>query len=268
LRRAGRRRRGRRANRGNVLRSSAFICLTLVIASAALAESPTPNVTHEPARETFLLVPLNVHVLSCADLADVDCKLSDADIARIVGKVNGVWHKAGVHFCLDSVLREEAENVGAFEDKRAAPGGAALLSIYRLLAPAQTRGRPGLHVYYVHELPPNGVYLGQNICFVKETAALRKVEGGIDEPLPRVTSHELGHGLGLPHRQDTTNLMASGTTGTILNASEVAVARSRAEKVAEAMTVEACRGAAEAAKAKGEAERARLLERYLGELPK
>ncbi|MDB5323179.1 MAG: Matrixin [Phycisphaerales bacterium] len=213
-------------------------------------------------------MPLNVHVLSCKDRANVDCKLTDADIARIVGKVNGVWHKAGIHFCLDSVLHEEAENVVAFEEKRSAPDGAAMLSIYRMLAPAATRGRPGLHVYYVHELPPNGVYLGQNVCFVKETAALRKVEGGIDEPLPRVTAHELGHGLGLPHRQNTTNLMASGTTGTLLNEAEVTVARGRAAKIDGAMTVEACAGAAEAAKSKGQIEQATLLQRYLSELPK
>ena len=66
---------------------------------------------------------------------------------------------------------------------------------------------------------------------MKETAKLREVEGGIDEPIPRVTAHELGHILGLPHRQDKTNLLASGTTGTILNEREVKTARAEARMI-------------------------------------
>ncbi len=65
---------------------------------------------------------------------------------------------------------------------------------------------------------------------MKDTASLRKVEGGIDEPLPRVSSHELGHAFGLPHRQNTTNLMASGTTGIWLNGEEVKQVRETARK--------------------------------------
>ncbi|MEI7821499.1 MAG: matrixin family metalloprotease, partial [Verrucomicrobiota bacterium] len=51
-----------------------------------------------------------------------------------------------------------------------------------------------------------------------------------DEPLPRVTSHEIGHALSLSHRQDRTNLMASGTTGFSLNDTEVKAAREIAAK--------------------------------------
>jgi hypothetical protein len=78
-------------------------------------------------------------------------------------------------------------------------------------------------------MPNNGIYFPEAI-FAKDTAALRAVAGGIDEPLPRVTSHELGHALSLPHRQDTTNLMASGTTGTRLNEEEINQARKAARK--------------------------------------
>jgi len=119
-------------------------------------------------------------------------------------------------------------------------------------------------VYYVHELPVNGVYLGANIGFVKETASLRKVEGGIDEPIPRVTSHEIGHALGLPHRQNKTNLMASGTTGTILNEAEVSVTRTTAKKLAGMMTVIDCEAAAEKT---ADVEVAKRLRQALASLP-
>lgn len=245
------------------------VVLIFLLGSTIAAAERSPDVTQVPARDTFLLVPLNVHILSCKDRPDVDCKLTDSDIARIVGKINGVWDKAGIHFCLDSVQHEEAENVAAFSERAAAPIGpdGFPLQIYRLLAPAKTRKLPGLHVYYVHQLPPNGVYLGQNICFVKETASLRKVEGGIDEPLPRVSAHELGHGLSLPHRQNVTNLMASGTTGTLLNQDEVEKTRRGATKIEGMMTVKACEEALEAAKEKKDEARVKLLSRYLDELP-
>jgi hypothetical protein len=89
-------------------------------------------------------------------------------------------------------------------------------------------GDAGNHiVYYVKELSVNGIYMRGGI-FVKDTARLSTVAGGIDEPLPRVTAHELGHGLSLAHRQDRTNLLASGTTGTVLNEMEIERAREAA----------------------------------------
>ncbi|HEX8913273.1 MAG TPA: hypothetical protein VF796_13010, partial [Humisphaera sp.] len=207
----------------------------------------TAAVTTQPARADVLILPLHAHVLSAPGRPDIDCKLTDDDLARILGKANRIWRQAGVQFAV-TVHREPAADVEGFDKLRAkaVPGA---LGVYKALAPVATRDLPGVHVYYVHELPPNGVYLGGSTCFVKETASLRKVPGGIDEPIPRVTSHEVGHFLGLPHRQDVTNLMASGTTGTTFNEAEVKVSRAKAAATKGAMTVvEAERAAAEAEK--------------------
>jgi hypothetical protein len=72
--------------------------------------------------------------------------------------------------------------------------------------------------------------MGADAIFVKDTAALRPVKGGVDEPLPRVSSHEIGHAFGLPHRQDTINLMASGTTGWSVNDAEIEAVRAWAAR--------------------------------------
>jgi matrixin len=208
---------------------SAPLLIVLALLRSASAGDASPDVTKAPAPEQFVIVPLRVHVLS-GDAEEVDCKLSDADVERILGKVNRVWSVAGVYFGLESIVREPAARVGEFKEERDRVGSASL-GLYRILRPKDSAAFDGLHVYYVHKMPVNGVWMGEDFAFVQETAKLREVEGGIDEPVPRVTSHELGHALGLPHRQDRTNLMASGTTGTLLNEAEVKIARETARKL-------------------------------------
>ena len=87
---------------------------------------------------------------------------------------------------------------------------------------------------------------------------------GILRPIPRVTSHELGHGLGLPLRQATTNLMASGTTGTLFNDEELTVARAKAKEMKGALTLPEAEQAADAAEKAGEQDRAKALRDALG----
>lgn len=54
----------------------------------------------------------------------------------------------------------------------------------------------------------------------------------------RTTAHEIAHQLGLPHRQDSTNLMASGTTGWTLNNAEIDTMRKNAVRKFKAKFVE------------------------------
>lgn len=248
-----------------------LLVLAATLGTGAIADEPPPDAAGPPPREQFLIIPLRVHLLTSDELPEVDCRLSESDVRRIVGKVNGIWSVAGVHFGLESIVREPAARVARFklarglEDGAGADPGRTPLGLYRLLIPeGEGRRFGGLHVYYLRALPVNGVYMGTDFAIVQETARLRPVEGGIDEPIPRVTAHELGHALGLAHRQDRTNLLASGTTGTTLNVAEVETARRRAETIPGALSVPRARDEAESA---GETDRARLLRRWLSEIP-
>ncbi len=173
----------------------------------------------------YLLAPVRVHLLSAKDSPAIQTTLTEKDITRILRKMNGVWAQAGLHFYLESLVREEA-NV---PEVSAQPGEPSSRRWLLGLRPSQSKATNVLHIYYLKQMSVNGIYFPEAI-FVKDTASLRKIEGGIDEPLPRVSSHELGHAFGLPHRQDTTNLMASGTTGTGLNDEEISQVREAARR--------------------------------------
>jgi hypothetical protein len=230
------------------------------------AEAAPDRVVDPPAYDEFLVIPLRVHLLSATDLPEVHCLLSDADVRRIVGKVNGIWHKAGIHWGLETPIREPAARQAKFRLARDLVGKDDF-RLFPLLLPEASRDFDGLHVYYLHAFPVNGVYMGDDYAIVQETAKLREVEGGIDEPIPRVTAHELGHALGLSHRQARTNLLASGTTGTGLNADEVRRARAGARAIEGVATVAELRRAAEEASKADDLPRARRLWSWLAEIP-
>lgn len=184
---------------------------------------PAPPKSAEFQFEDWLIVPLRIHLLASRDTPALHTTLTEQDLARILPKMNRVWAQAGIQFRIESIVRESALAVDNADVQR------------REELPARTapesRSKSAFNIYYVKQLDVNGFYTPRAI-FVKDTASLRRVEGGIDEPIPRVTSHELGHALSLPHRQDTTNLMASGTTGTLLNNAEIQQARAAARKFA------------------------------------
>jgi hypothetical protein len=201
-----------------------FAILVLPILSGTLLAQAirVPPKIAEINFDDWLIVPLRIHLLSSKDTPALQTTLTDDDLARILPKMNRVWAQAGIQFRIESIVREEALPLENADAQRRDELPARM--------PPESRTSAAFNIYYVKELDVNGFYMPRGI-FVKDTASLRPVEGGIDEPIPRVTSHELGHALSLPHRQDRTNLMASGTTGTSLNDAEIERARDAARKL-------------------------------------
>src|SRR6266566_4936628 len=58
----------------------------------------------------YLLAPVRVHLLSANDSPIIQTTLTGTDVVRILGKLNGVWAQAGLHFYLESVVGEEASH--------------------------------------------------------------------------------------------------------------------------------------------------------------
>lgn len=194
----------------------------LCVASAAASFSPL-HADEAAAKLPVITLPVRIHLVQSATMPAMHTTLAEPDIRRIFGKVNKVWAQAGIQFAIESIgptiaiaLKPEMETKPEFDRVHA-------------MIPKERLSPTALDVCYVKEVKPNGFYYGEPIV-VKDTASLREVPGGLDEPLPRVTSHEIGHALGLKHRQDTTNLMASGTTGFSLNDAEIAIAREKAQE--------------------------------------
>jgi hypothetical protein len=184
---------------------------------------------HEATRkfkyDDFRVVPVRVHLLRSSTEDSLNCRLQEKDVRRVFEKVNRIWHMAGVAMAVESIVDEAAVVPSGYR------GTKTPLDDYNNVRPRGSRGPGVVHVYYVHRMRVNGVHLGlSRTVFAKDTANLTEVRGGVDEPLPRVTAHEIGHHMGLGHRQDRINLMASGTTGWSVNDTEIATVRRWAEQ--------------------------------------
>ena len=194
--------------------------IALCVASASLSPLHAEDV---PAKLPIITLPVRIHLVQSDTMPAMHTTLVESDIRRIFGKVNMVWSQAGIQFEIESIgptkaiaLKPEMETKPEFDRVHA-------------MIPKDRLSSTALDVCYVKQVQPNGFYYGEPIV-VKDTASLKEVPGGLDEPLPRVTSHEIGHALGLKHREETTNLMASGKTGFLLNEAEIALAREKAQE--------------------------------------
>jgi hypothetical protein len=237
-----------------------------LIAGLVLAMSPSSGAQGVPAEE-FVVIPLRVHVLTSPEIEMANCRLAEADVARVVGNINAIWHEAGIHFGVDSILREPVAQAERFRAVAGLKGGEVDPDDLRILLPRASRGFDGLHVYYFHELPFNSAYMVDDVVFAMEGARVQQVPGGGRDPIARVTAHALGNLLTLSNIDEPRNLMGGGTTGIALDTSQAGSAHKVARLIAGATTVAGLRKALSAAEAKKDAATARRLRSWLADVP-
>jgi hypothetical protein len=244
----------------------AWFGVSLVAAAGAWAA----DVNRPPEYETFLIVPLRIHVLTSKELPQADCTITDHELARAVAEIQRIWDRAGIHFGVESIIHEPPAQVGRFRAMAVAEiGQPQNHGYYSLLFPPGSRVFDGLHVYYFRELSGmNSIYLaGADATLAVQEPQLRPVGGGSEVPAGRVAARGLGCALGLSLRPDDLGLLSASTTGCGLDEREVERARRVALTVPGALTVPAARDAAVAAEAKGKIPEARRLWTWLSEVP-
>src|SRR5262245_37915252 len=64
---------------------------------AAQPETPLPAFAYPE----HLLLPLCAHLLRAKSAPDANSCLTNDDLTRILGKVNGIWKQAGIQFYLE-----------------------------------------------------------------------------------------------------------------------------------------------------------------------
>ena len=184
------------------------------------SDSSTSVFTPEPTAPplTPIVLPISVYILD--DTGDqFSSERTAAQLEAVYVKVNEIWAQAGIIIEVQTISR-----VAVQADRLQAIAAGDFRGFFQGAGTAFDLPEPSLlNGFYARQIGgPNGINpFGSRVFFVMDKPSVYS---------ERVTSHEIGHILGLHHNLDDQNrLMFSGTNGMTLSAEEITVARYAAQ---------------------------------------
>lgn len=194
--------------------------VSLVLFTAACTSTGATLATQAgSAGDDPVQISMSLYVVDNADGgagAPLSSQRSHPDIDVIAERIQSIWGQAGIELVIETVTRIEASEdvlVDLGNGDTASFRAAARTGAIAIPDPATING------FYVSRIgAANGMTpFGTRLFFVADDPSV---------PDERVSSHEIGHILGLHHvLDDPGRLMFSGTDGTTLTEAEIAVAR-------------------------------------------
>jgi len=203
-----------------------FLILPLLLVASCASASPTvisegTEATNEPIR-----IALSLYIVDEEGgnpNSDLSSQRDIVAIEQIVDQIRAIWEPADIEFSVTTIDRVDA-SADALSDLRRGDTSGFLEGLYSgLIAPSEVGAINGFYVRSIGSI--NGIApFGSRVFFVTDEPSVH------DE---RVSSHEIGHILGLHHAiDDLDRLMFSGTNGMNLVEAEIQVARYNAEGIA------------------------------------
>ena len=195
-----------------------IVTIALVASSCSLADAEVSEtaIVEDPDP---IAISMSLYVVddeSDPESSAMSSERETDELASIAQRIRGIWLEAGVDLTIRTITRITAPAAVLQQVARGETSGfveAVVNGAISVPEPAIING------FYVRQVgSANGVTpLGTRIFFVTDSPSV------LDE---RVSSHEIGHILGLHHtQQDAGRLMFSGTNGMSFTDQEVDVAR-------------------------------------------
>lgn len=177
------------------------ILFTLVTAGSAL-----------PAQDSVIRVPIRVHLLHSSQSASLTTTLTEREARDLLNTANTVWRAAGIHWEIESVVREESLH-GALFDSLITQQLPATDARQLAIIPRTNLLNPGWNLFLIRDY---GQIAGG--VFWPEVPGIVLAQKGMGIDLPPTgrggftLAHELGHSLGLRHVpcDESRNILAVG----------------------------------------------------------